>query len=43
MDDAINFRAAQRARGRLALLLDLTNQVVSKLNLRDVLRAGEVS
>ena len=38
MDDAINFRAAQRARDRLALLLDLTNRVVSKLNLRDVLR-----
>jgi formate hydrogenlyase transcriptional activator len=29
MDDAINFRAAQRARDRLALLLDLTNRVVS--------------
>jgi formate hydrogenlyase transcriptional activator len=38
MDDAINFRAAQQARDRLALLLDLTNRVVSKLNLRDVLR-----
>ena len=38
MDDAINFRAAQRARDRLALLLDLTNRVASKLNLRDVLR-----
>jgi formate hydrogenlyase transcriptional activator len=38
MDDAINFRAAQRARERLALLLDLTNRVVSKLDLRDVLR-----
>jgi formate hydrogenlyase transcriptional activator len=38
MDDAINFRAAERARDRLALLLDLTNRVVSKLNLRDVLR-----
>lgn len=25
MDDAINFREAQRARDRLALLLDLTN------------------
>jgi formate hydrogenlyase transcriptional activator len=38
MDDAINFREAQRARDRLALLLDLTNRVVSKLSLRDVLR-----
>ena len=38
MDDAINFREAQRARDRLALLLDLTNQVFSKLDLRDVLR-----
>jgi formate hydrogenlyase transcriptional activator len=38
MDDAINFRDAQRARDRLALLLDLTNRVVSKLDLRDVLR-----
>jgi len=38
MDDAINFSASQRARERLELLLDLTNRVVSKLNLRDVLR-----
>ena len=38
MDDAINFREAQRARDRLALLLDLTNRVVSKLDLREVLR-----
>jgi formate hydrogenlyase transcriptional activator len=38
MDDAINFRASQRARERLELLLDLTNRVVSKLHLRDVLR-----
>ena len=38
MDDALNFRASQRARERLELLLDLTNRVVSKLNLRDVLR-----
>jgi len=38
MDDAINFRASQRAQERLELLLDLTNRVVSKLNLRDVLR-----
>jgi formate hydrogenlyase transcriptional activator len=38
MDDAINFRASQRAQERLELLLDLTNRVVSSLNLRDVLR-----
>ena len=38
MDDAINFQTSQRAQERLELLLDLTNRVVSKLNLRDVLR-----
>ncbi len=38
MDDAINFQASQRAQERLELLLDLTNRVVSKLTLRDVLR-----
>ena len=38
MDDALNFRASQRAQERLELLLDLTNRVVSNLNLRDVLR-----
>ena len=38
MDDAINFRASQQAQERLELLLDLTNRVVSNLNLRDVLR-----
>jgi formate hydrogenlyase transcriptional activator len=38
MDDAMNFQASLRARKRLQLLLDLTNQVVSNLNLRDVLR-----
>jgi formate hydrogenlyase transcriptional activator len=37
-DDVINFRASQNARERLQLLLDLTNRVVSNLNLRDVLR-----
>jgi formate hydrogenlyase transcriptional activator len=37
MDDALNFRASQRAQQRLELLLDLTNRVVSNLNLRDVL------
>ena len=38
MDDAFNFHASQRAQERLELLLDLTNRVVSNLNLRDVLR-----
>jgi formate hydrogenlyase transcriptional activator len=38
MDDAMNFRASQKAQERLELLLDLTNRVVSNLNLRDVLR-----
>ncbi len=38
MDDAINFQALQRTQERLELLLDLTNRVVSNLNLRDVLR-----
>lgn len=38
MDDMINFQASARAHERLELLLDLTNRVVSNLNLRDVLR-----
>jgi formate hydrogenlyase transcriptional activator len=38
MDDAFNFGALQRTQQRLELLLDLTNRVVSNLNLRDVLR-----
>ena len=37
-DDAINFEASQRAHQRLQLLLDLTNRVVSNLDLRQVLR-----
>jgi formate hydrogenlyase transcriptional activator len=37
-DDAINFEASRKAQERLELLLDLTNRVVSNLNLRDVLR-----
>src|SRR5215467_3300628 len=37
-DDAMNFRASQRAQQRLELLLDLTNRAVSYLNLREVLR-----
>jgi formate hydrogenlyase transcriptional activator len=45
-DDALNFAALRRAseelqskNGRLQLLLDVTNQVVSNLELRDLLRA----
>ncbi len=38
MGDAISFRASQQAQERLQLLLDLTNRVVTKLDLRDVLR-----
>jgi len=38
MDDAINFQASHRAQERLELLLDLTNRVISTLDLRDLLR-----
>jgi formate hydrogenlyase transcriptional activator len=38
LDDAINFRTSQRAQQRLELLLELTNRVVSMLNVRDLLR-----
>src|SRR5947209_5187688 len=38
IDDALNFEAAQREQERLALLLDLTNTLVSKRELRDLLR-----
>jgi formate hydrogenlyase transcriptional activator len=38
MDDAINFQASRRAQERLELLLDLTNRVVSTLDLRNLLR-----
>jgi formate hydrogenlyase transcriptional activator len=43
MDDALNFQASKRAQERLELLLELTNQVVSNLELRDLLRAISVS
>jgi formate hydrogenlyase transcriptional activator len=39
IDDALNFQASQRAEERLTLLLDLTNRVVSNLDLRELLRA----
>jgi formate hydrogenlyase transcriptional activator len=38
MDDARNFRESQRSEERLRLLLDLTNRVVSNLDLRSLLR-----
>ncbi len=38
MDDALNFQESQRTGERLRLLLDLTNRVVSTLDLREVLR-----
>ena len=38
MDDAISSHESQTARERLQLLLDLTNRVISNLDLRDVLR-----
>jgi formate hydrogenlyase transcriptional activator len=38
MDDAMNFRASRTATERLELLLDLTNRVVSNLDLHEVLR-----
>lgn len=43
MDDRYNFRESQRAQERLRLLLDLTNRVVSNLDLRDVLREVSAS
>jgi formate hydrogenlyase transcriptional activator len=43
LDDALNFQASKRAQDRLELLLDLTNSVVSNLDLRDVLRAVSAS
>ena len=39
IDDALNFQASRRAEERLTLLLDLTNRVVSYLDLRELLRA----
>src|SRR5919198_3579830 len=50
VDDALNFEASRRAQGesqrerdRLKLLLDLTNRVVSNLELRDLLRTISAS
>ena len=38
MDDALNYHQSQRAGEQLRLLLDLTNRLVSTLDLRDLLR-----
>src|SRR5712671_223128 len=38
MDDAVNFEASRRAQERLELLLDLTNRIVSTLDLRELLQ-----
>ena len=38
MDDALNFEASRKAQEQLKLLLDLTNNVVSTLDLRELLR-----
>jgi len=43
LDDALNYQASTQARERLELLMDLTNSVVSNLDLRDVLRAVSAS
>jgi len=43
MDDALNFHDSQQAQERLELLLDLTNRVVSKLDLRELLREVSAS
>jgi formate hydrogenlyase transcriptional activator len=43
MDDAHNFRESQRSEERLRLLLDLTNRVVSTLDLRELLREVSAS
>src|SRR5713101_711231 len=43
IDAAVNFAASQQAQDRLKLLLELTNQVVSNLELRDLLRAASAS
>jgi len=43
IDNALNFEAAQREKERLELLLDLTNNLVANLELRDLLRAISAS
>ncbi len=43
IDAAVNFAVSQQAQERLKLLLELTNQVVSNLELRKLLRAASAS
>ncbi len=43
IDAAINFAVSQRSQERLKLLLDLTNQVVANLDLRELLRTVSAS
>src|SRR4029077_21108356 len=42
-DDALNFKALQLAQERLTFLLNLTNSVVSNLDLRELMRAAAQS
>ena len=43
IDAAVNFYVSQRAQDRFKLILDLTNQVVSNLDFRDLLHATSVN
>jgi formate hydrogenlyase transcriptional activator len=43
IDAAVNFYLSQRAEDRLKLILDLTNQVVANLDLKDLLRTISAS
>jgi formate hydrogenlyase transcriptional activator len=43
IDAAVNFYLSQKAQDRLKLILDLTNQVVSRLNFQELLQAISVS
>jgi formate hydrogenlyase transcriptional activator len=43
VDAAVNFCVSQRVQGQLKLILDLTNQVVSNLEFKELLRAASAS
>jgi formate hydrogenlyase transcriptional activator len=43
IDDAVNFQSSTRAADRLRLLLDLTNRVMSTLDLRELLREASAN
>jgi formate hydrogenlyase transcriptional activator len=43
IDAAVNFCVSQRVQGQLKLVLELTNQVVSNLEFKDLLRAASAS